>query len=83
MANSDSDEFFADADIAEVERDMRADLLAARTRIAQGLPVVGRLLVVGSDGEVPFQGLDATAYLWRFSAKRRGSPSPPSSAARR
>lgn len=64
MANADSDEFFADADLAEVERDMRAELLAVRTRIAQGLPVVGRWLVVGSDGEVSSQGRDATAYLW-------------------
>jgi hypothetical protein len=64
MANADSDEFFAGADLAEVERDMRAELLAVRTRIAQGLPVVGRWLVVGSDGEVSSQGRDATAYLW-------------------
>jgi hypothetical protein len=64
MANADRDQFFADADLAEVERDMRAELLAVRTRIAQGLPVVGRWLVVGSDGEVSAQGRDATAYHW-------------------
>jgi hypothetical protein len=64
MANADSDSFFADVELAEVERDMRAELIAVRTRIAQGLPVVGRWLVVGSEGEVPAAGRDATAYLW-------------------
>jgi hypothetical protein len=64
MANADSDSFFAEAELAEVERDMRAELIAVRTRIAQGLPVVGRWLVVGSEGEVSAAGRDATAYLW-------------------
>jgi hypothetical protein len=64
MANADSDSFFADVELTEVERDMRAELIAVRTRIAQGLPVVGRWLVVGSEGEVPAAGRDATAYLW-------------------
>jgi hypothetical protein len=64
MANADSDSFFADVELVEVERDMRAELIAVRTRIAQGLPVAGRWLVVGSEGEVPAAGRDATAYLW-------------------
>ncbi len=64
MANAASDEFFADADLAEIERDMRAELTSVRTRIAQGLPVVGRWLVVGSDGRISAGRRDATAYLW-------------------
>ena len=74
MANIDSDEFFADADLAEVERDMRAELLAVRTRIAQGLPVVGRWLVVGTDGAVPSGGRDAHAYLWWLQRGDRRKP---------
>lgn len=69
MANADGDEFFAEADSPEVERDMRAELLAARTRIAQGPPVVGRWLVVGSDGEVSSEGRDAPPTV---ASARRG-----------
>ncbi len=64
MANAKSDSFFADADLIEVERDMRAELLAVTTRIAQGLPVVGRWLVVGTDGRISAGRRDAIAYLW-------------------
>jgi hypothetical protein len=64
MANSESDSFFADAALVEVERDMRAELLAVRTRIAQGLPVVPRWLVVRTEGSVSPGHRDATAYLW-------------------
>jgi hypothetical protein len=64
MANAASDSLFADADLAEVERDMRTELLAVCTRIAQGLPVVGRWLVVRTDGSVSAGRRDASAYLW-------------------
>ena len=64
MANSGDDEFFAAGALAEVERDLRAELLAVRTRTAQGLPIVGRWLVVSTAGNVSSHGRDATAYLW-------------------
>lgn len=64
MANAESAAFFADADLVEVERDMRAELLAVRTRLAQGLPVVGRWLAIATDGQVDPGGRDATAYRW-------------------
>jgi hypothetical protein len=73
MANDENDEFFAGADLVQVERDMRAELLAVRTRIAQGLPVVARWLVVADLGQVD-SGRDATAYLWRI---RRGDEARP------
>jgi hypothetical protein len=65
MANANSDVFY-NADLVEVEQDMRGELLAVRTRVAQGLPVVGRWLVVGADGQVSSLDRDATAYRWRL-----------------
>jgi hypothetical protein len=64
MANAEGDGFFAGADLVQVEREMRAELLAVRTRIAQGLPVVARWLVVATEGSVDPGNRDATAYLW-------------------
>jgi hypothetical protein len=69
MANSDWDGFFADRESENVEREMRDELLAVRTRIAQGLPVVGRWLVVADGGVVDAGNRDAVAHLW---AIRRG-----------
>lgn len=69
LAESD-DEFFAGDDFDERERDVRAELLAVRTRVAQGLPVVGRWLIAESLGEVGSQGRDVAAYAWRI---QRGS----------
>ena len=43
---------------------MRDELRSVRTRIAQGLPVVGRWLAVSDDGRVDAGNRDATAYLW-------------------
>jgi hypothetical protein len=63
LANADWDGFFANADTGEAERDISAELLAVRTRVAQGLPVVGRWLVVSDLGQIPVRR-DATAYLW-------------------
>ncbi len=74
MANADEDGFFADADLVQVERDMRAELLAVRTRVAQGLPIVGRWLIVADEGEVSSGGRDASAYLWRI---QRGAETRP------
>jgi hypothetical protein len=66
LADADDDDFFAQADVAELERDIRAELQAARTRIAQGLPVSGRWLVMADLGQVDSGGRDATAYRWRI-----------------
>jgi hypothetical protein len=64
LANSDWDGFFANAEPGESEREMRDELRSVRTRIAQGLPVVGRWLAVSDDGRVDAGNRDATAYLW-------------------
>jgi hypothetical protein len=66
LAEAESDEFFAGADVRERERDVRAELLAVRTRVAQGLQVVGRWLIVSDIGEVSSHSRDATAYAWRI-----------------
>jgi hypothetical protein len=64
LATSDWDQFFARADVAEAEREIREELRSARTRVAQGLPVVGRWMVTTDFGQVDSGGRDATAYLW-------------------
>lgn len=64
LAGADWDEVFADAETREVERQIREELLAVRTRIAQGLPVISRWLFVGGEGQVSAGSRDATAYLW-------------------
>jgi TIR domain-containing protein len=64
LANADWDGFFAGADSDGTERDIRAELRSLRTRVAQGLPVVGRWSVVNDLGEVSAGRRDATAFLW-------------------
>jgi hypothetical protein len=66
LADAEGDEFFADASLREVEQEMRAELLAVRTRVAQGLPVVGRWFVVRDSGKVPAGRRNADAYLWEI-----------------
>jgi len=66
MANAERDEFFADADLIQAEQDMRAELLAVRTRLAQGLTAVGRWFVVRDLGQVSAGRRDAVAYLWEL-----------------
>jgi hypothetical protein len=67
LANAPLEEFFTEADdVAEPERAIREELTAVRTRVAQGLPVVGRWLVVEDLGQVNAGRRDATAYGWRI-----------------
>jgi hypothetical protein len=66
LADAKGDEFFADADLVEFEQDIGAELLAVRTRVAQGLPVVGRWVVVRDLGQVSTGGRDVVAYLWEI-----------------
>ena len=66
LANAAEGEVFAEGNLVELERDMRAELLAARTRAAQGLPVARRWLVMADLGQVDSGGRDATAYRWRI-----------------
>jgi hypothetical protein len=69
LANSDWDEFFADEETREAERRVREELLAVRTRVAQGLPIVRRWLVASGGERVDAGNRDASAYLWGL---RRG-----------
>jgi hypothetical protein len=70
LANSPAGEFFSEADdVAEAERGIREELLAVRTRVAQGLPVTRRWLVVADYGKISAGRRDAVAYLWGI---RRG-----------
>jgi hypothetical protein len=65
LANAPLEEFFTEADdVAEPERAIREELMAVRTRVAQGLPVVARWLVVADHGQVSAGNRDAVAYLW-------------------
>ena len=59
LAASNWDEYFADAEPRLAEGEMRDELLAVRTRVAQGLPVVGRWLVVTDFGQVDAGSRDA------------------------
>src|SRR5205085_2181949 len=51
LSASEWNEFFGGANLRESERDVSDELLAARTRVAQGLPVTGRWRIVdGGEG---------------------------------
>lgn len=67
LAISDWGGFFEDYQPADAETEIRQELIAARTRIAQGLPVRGRWMIVA--GQVSAGRRDAVAYLWEI---RRG-----------
>jgi hypothetical protein len=64
IATADLNELFGDTETRESERQIREELFAARTRVAQGLPIIPRWLVVGGEGEVSAGNRDAVAYLW-------------------
>ena len=46
--------------------EIRQELIAARTRLAQGLPVRGRWMIVADHGQVSAGRRDAIAYLWEI-----------------
>jgi hypothetical protein len=64
LASSDWAGFFEDYNPAVAETEIRQELIAARTRIAQGLPVSGRWMIVTDHGQVSAGSRDAAAYLW-------------------
>ena len=66
LATSDSGGFFEDHEPADAETEIRAEMTAARTRIAQGLPVTGRWMIVADYGEVSAGLRDAVAFLWEI-----------------
>lgn len=67
LANTSGDQFFENADnVEEPERQIRDELTAVRTRVAQGLPIPRRWLVTGNYGEVDPGNRDATAHLWEI-----------------
>jgi hypothetical protein len=65
LATSDWGGFFEDYEPAGAETEIRQELIAARTRIAQGLPVTGRWMIVADHGQVSAGRRDAVAYLWK------------------
>lgn len=64
LADSHRGDLFDGEDTRELEREIRQELAAVRTRAAQGLPIRPRWLVVANNGQVPLSGRDAVAYLW-------------------
>lgn len=66
LATSDWGGFFEDYERADAEPEIRQELIAARTRIAQGLPVTGRWQIVSDHGQVSAGRRDAVAYLWEI-----------------
>jgi TIR domain len=66
LATSDWGGFFEDYEPADAESEIRQELIAARTRIAQGLPVRGRWMIVADHGGVSAGRRDAVAYLWEL-----------------
>jgi hypothetical protein len=69
IAEADWDEFFADTERADGERDIREELHSLRTQVAQGLPVTHRWIIVADEGEKIPVRRDAVSYLWPI---RRG-----------
>jgi hypothetical protein len=69
LATSDWGGFFENYDAADVEPEIRQELIAVRTRIAQGLPIRDRWLIDADFGQVSAGLRDAAAYLWQI---RRG-----------
>jgi hypothetical protein len=66
LATSDWGGFFEDYEPADAETEIRQELISARTRIAQGLRVRGRWMIVADHGEVSAGGRDAVAYRWEL-----------------
>jgi hypothetical protein len=51
---------------AEVEPDLREELKAVRTAVAQGIPVSQRWVIAADRGQVGAGNRDANAYLWEI-----------------
>ena len=66
LATSDWGGFFEDFERDDAEVEIRQELIAARTRLAQGLPVKGRWMIVADHGRVSAGRRDAIAYLWEI-----------------
>lgn len=64
--------FFEQADIPETEGQIREELRSVRTRVAQGLPVVSRWVIINELGEVNAGDRDATAYGWEIERGAEG-----------
>jgi hypothetical protein len=63
LANSRQGDIFEGDDTSDLEREIRQELVAVRARIAQGLPVKTRWLVIANNGTVPVRR-DVVAYHW-------------------
>jgi hypothetical protein len=66
LSDADWQSYFRVTEPVAAEPDLREEMLAVRTRVAQGLPIVGRWLVISDYGQVPAGNRDATAYLWEL-----------------
>lgn len=72
-ASQDHGIFQEDA-LDDIERDVRQELLAVRRRVAQGLPVARRWMVVADEGQVSAGRRHAVAYLWRIQRGQEARP---------
>lgn len=64
IAQSEWQDFFRLRDYREMEMEVDEEIRAARSAVAQDLPLVPRWTIVGTDGIVSSGDRDATAYLW-------------------
>lgn len=69
LSEMDWDDYFRRIEPQVAEPDIREELRAARTQIAEGLPVRPRWVIDADYGEVSAGNRDAVAYLWQI---RRG-----------
>jgi hypothetical protein len=70
FANAEwKDDFFADNEPRDVERDLSEEMRSVRTQVAQGLPVTRRWTIDADLGQVDAFSRDAVVYLWQI---RRG-----------
>jgi TIR domain len=66
LAEADWDEFFADREREDAEREIREELRSVRTQVAQGLPVTRRWTIADYLGEQRAHRRDALSYLWEL-----------------
>jgi hypothetical protein len=69
IASAAWDEYFADIEADDAERDVRDELRSVRTQVAQGLPMTQRWTIEENLGRVSAGNRDAVSDLWEI---RRG-----------
>lgn len=64
ISEADWNDFFRVRAYGDMEAEVDEEIRAARSTVAQGLPVTARWMISRTDGLVGSGGRDASAYLW-------------------